>query len=193
MDPSDSSSILSPPQARISLSTSDSSSEASTKTAAPQQFKVMNPAGSFARAAISSTMVSKYHLNCIQWTCVHIICHFTHLTIPQNKDACYTYVHMAKSHHADLFEDFCKDKLPADDIYVPEHLQPINPEEEDDVVPNQHAAFGVQKATQRVHEPAWKDLGLKELMARGPSAESKASGGGKRRGGPGSGDKGLPR
>ncbi|KAK4138368.1 Apc13p-domain-containing protein [Trichocladium antarcticum] len=110
-----------------------------------------------------------------------------------NKDACFTYVHMQKSHHADLFEDFCKDKLPADDIYVPEHLQPINPEEEDDVVPNQHAAFGVQKATQRVHEPAWKDLGLKELMARGPGAASTGRGGGKRRGGAGGPFKGLPR
>ncbi|KAK1760433.1 Apc13p protein-domain-containing protein [Echria macrotheca] len=85
-----------------------------------------------------------------------------------NKDATYTYIHMHPPRTADLFEDFCKDKLPADDIYVPPHLQPINPEDEDDVVPDQHAAFGIAKATQKVREPAWKDLGLAELMHKGP-------------------------
>ncbi|KAK4193037.1 Apc13p-domain-containing protein [Podospora australis] len=116
-----------------------------------------------------------------------------------NKDATYTYVHMRHPGDADLFEDFCKDKLPADDIYVPPHLQPINPEDEDDVVPDQHAAFGIQKATQKVKETAWKDLGLAELMHRGPG-EDGSSGrgagsrgrGGRRRGG-GAGFKGLPR
>lgn len=52
-------------------------------------------------------------------------------------------------------------------LVKPEH-QPVNPEDEDDVVPDQHAAFGIQKATQRAREPAWRDLGLGELMARGP-------------------------
>ena len=89
---------------------------------------------------------------------------------------------MHRPRDADLFEDFCKDKLPADDIYVPPHLQPINPEDEDDVVPDQHAAFGIQKATQKVREPAWKDLGLAELMRKGPSS-----------GKGGKGHKGLPR
>ena len=94
-------------------------------------------------------------------------------------------MHMHKSAHADLFEEFCKDKLPKDDVYVPPDLQPINPEEEDDVVPDQHAAYGVQKATQKAREPAWKDLGLSELMARGPagSAAPKRRPGGRRRGG----------
>ncbi|KAK4164939.1 Apc13p protein-domain-containing protein [Cladorrhinum sp. PSN259] len=119
-----------------------------------------------------------------------------------NKDASYTYVHMTSSRTADLFEDFCKDKLPADDIYVPPHLQPINPEDEDDVVPDQHAAFGITKATQKSKEPAWKDLGLGELMHRGPSGPSGSSTGGRagasgnaRRKGAkaGSAYKGLPR
>ncbi|KAK3358922.1 Apc13p protein-domain-containing protein [Lasiosphaeria hispida] len=98
-----------------------------------------------------------------------------------NKDAHYTHVHMQQARDADLFEDFCKDKLPADDIYVPPHLQPINPEDEDDVVPDQHAAFGIQKATQKVREPAWKDLGLGELMRQGPGGAAgygSGSGGG---------------
>ncbi|KAI0525707.1 Apc13p protein-domain-containing protein [Xylaria bambusicola] len=86
-----------------------------------------------------------------------------------NKDGCYTYVHMQRPRDADLFEDFCKDKLPDDEIYVPPHHQPINPEDEDDVVPDQHAAFGIQKATQRNKEPAWKDLNLAELMKKGPA------------------------
>ncbi|KAI1165258.1 Apc13p protein-domain-containing protein [Nemania serpens] len=76
---------------------------------------------------------------------------------------------MQRPRDADLFEDFSKDKLPDDDIYVPPHHQPINPEDEDDVVPDQHAAFGIQKATQRNKEPAWKDLNLAGLMKKGPA------------------------
>lgn len=69
---------------------------------------------------------------------------------------------------ADLFEDFCKDALPDDDIYVPPQHQPINPEDEDDVVPDQHAAFGITRATQKKRVSAWKDLGLEELMRNMP-------------------------
>ncbi|TRX88122.1 hypothetical protein FHL15_010968 [Xylaria flabelliformis] len=87
----------------------------------------------------------------------------------QNKDGCYTFIHMQRPRDADLFEDFGKDKLPDDEIYVPPHHQPINPEDEDDVVPDQHAAFGIQKATQRSKEPAWKDLDLAGLMKKGPA------------------------
>ena len=75
---------------------------------------------------------------------------------------------MQRAHDADLFEDMCRERLPDDIIYVPPQHKPINPEDEDDVVPDQHAAFGIQKATQKSREPAWKDLGLDELMRRGP-------------------------
>ncbi|RYO97954.1 hypothetical protein DL765_010999 [Monosporascus sp. GIB2] len=95
-----------------------------------------------------------------------------------SKDSSYTYVHMQRSRDADLFEDFCKDRLPDDDIYVPPHHQPINPEDEDDVVPDQHAAFGIQKATQRAREPAWRDLGLADLMRKGPGAVRASAGAG---------------
>ncbi|KAK3185933.1 hypothetical protein K4F52_005388 [Lecanicillium sp. MT-2017a] len=94
-----------------------------------------------------------------------------------NKDSSYTYVHMHRASDADLFEDFSKDKLPDDEIYVPPQHQPINPEDEDDVVPDQHAAFGIQRATQRVAEPAWKDLGLMALMHKGPDPEGKKNSG----------------
>jgi hypothetical protein len=93
---------------------------------------------------------------------------------------------MHRSGDADRFEDFCKDKLPDDEIYVPPQHRPINPEDEDDVVPDQHAAFGIQRATQRVKEPSWKDLGLSDLMRKGPSSESKAAG-------PSKASKALPR
>ena len=46
---------------------------------------------------------------------------------------------------------------------APQH-QPLNPEDEDDVVPDMHAAFGIQRATQKQKEPGWRDLGLVELM-----------------------------
>lgn len=95
----------------------------------------------------------------------------------QNKDGCYTQIHMHRAHDSELFEDICRDKLPADDIFVPPHHQPINPEDEDDVVPDQHAAFGITKATQKTKETAWKDLGLAELMRRGPGGGSSGSGG----------------
>lgn len=51
---------------------------------------------------------------------------------------------------------------------MPPQNQPLNPEDEDDVVPDQHAAFGIQRATQTTKEAAWKDLGLAELMRKGP-------------------------
>jgi len=94
-----------------------------------------------------------------------------------SKDSNYTYVHFHRGRDADLFEDFCKDKLPDDEIYIPPHNQPINPEDEDDVVPDQHAAFGIQRATQKTKEAAWKDLGLAELMKKGPGQKGSAGSG----------------
>lgn len=47
---------------------------------------------------------------------------------------------------ADLFEDFTRTHLPPEEIYVAPALQPPNPEDEDDVVPDQHAAFGITRA-----------------------------------------------
>lgn len=58
--------------------------------------------------------------------------------------------------------------LPHETIYVPPQHQPPNPEDEDDVVPDQHAAFGITRATQARKESAWKDLGLEVLVGKGP-------------------------
>lgn len=68
--------------------------------------------------------------------------------------------------------------IPPEEIYVPPHHQPPNPEDEDDVVPDQHAAYGIQRATHRKREPAWKDLGLEELVRRGPGEGGSGSGSG---------------
>lgn len=58
---------------------------------------------------------------------------------------------------------------------VPPQHQPINPDDEDDVVPDQHAAFGIQRATQKVREPAWRDLGLERLMDGPPPTRRQGS------------------
>ncbi|KAI8932103.1 hypothetical protein NX059_010988 [Plenodomus lindquistii] len=87
------------------------------------------------------------------------------------RDSTATYLHMHHSHHADLLEQFTNvtsSQLAPEDIFIPPHLQPVNPEDEDDVVPDQHAAFGIQRATQTRTEPTWRDLGLDELLRRGP-------------------------
>lgn len=54
--------------------------------------------------------------------------------------------------------------LPIEDIYVASQFQPVNPEDEDDVVPDQHAAFGITRAMDARRETVWRDLGLEELM-----------------------------
>ncbi|KAF5856899.1 hypothetical protein ETB97_006551 [Aspergillus alliaceus] len=55
--------------------------------------------------------------------------------------------------------------LPIEDIYVAPQYQPPNPEDEDDVVPDQHAAFGISRAMERRREAVWRDLGLEGLVA----------------------------
>lgn len=91
----------------------------------------------------------------------------------QNKDGAFTQLHMHRAQDADRFDDFSSDKLPLDDVFVPPQHQPLNPEDEDDVVPDQHAAFGIARALQRrdprfADHPPWRDLGLEQLMRRGP-------------------------
>lgn len=101
----------------------------------------------------------------------------------QTRDSSATYLHMHASHHADLLESFTNmtsSQLAPENIYVPPHLQPVNPEDEDDVVPDQHAAFGIQRATQARKEPPWRDLGLEELLRRGPGAAGGQTGVGDR-------------
>ncbi|KAF2104694.1 Apc13p-domain-containing protein [Rhizodiscina lignyota] len=100
----------------------------------------------------------------------------TNLSYLQSKDSTRSPLHLHAAQHADLFEDFNRTHLAPDEIYVPPQHQPVNPEDEDDVVPDQHAAFGIQRATQKQREPAWRDLGLEELMRRRPQGEGEAIG-----------------
>ena len=60
---------------------------------------------------------------------------------------------------------------------------PVNPEDEDDVVPDMHAAFGIQRALGQdgqeagaQREPVWRDLGLERLVEAGPGTREAAAG-----------------
>ncbi|KAF2112876.1 Apc13p protein-domain-containing protein [Lophiotrema nucula] len=110
-----------------------------------------------------------------------------------SRDSSAHYLHLHHSHHADLLESFthpASSTLSPEDIYVPPHLQPVNPEDEDDVVPDQHAAFGIQRATQSKKEVSWRDLGLEELVRRGPGGSEGSGGIGIGVGGSGTGTRG---
>ncbi|KAF2797523.1 Apc13p-domain-containing protein [Melanomma pulvis-pyrius CBS 109.77] len=112
-----------------------------------------------------------------------------------SRDSTSTYLHLHHSHHADLLETFThphSSQLAPEEIYIPPHLQPLNPEDEDDVVPDQHAAFGIQRATQNKREASWRDLGLDELVRRGPGEGlGEGAGRGGASGGTGVGMRGL--
>ena len=41
-------------------------------------------------------------------------------------------------------------------------------------MPDQHAAFGITRATQAKREPVWKDLGLEALVDGGPKEGRKS-------------------
>ncbi|KAF8450033.1 Apc13p protein-domain-containing protein [Kalaharituber pfeilii] len=89
-----------------------------------------------------------------------------------SRDSNRTYVHFNNPRTAELFEDFCRDKIPNDDVYVPPHHQPINPEDEDDVIPDQHVyklPLESHELFKKTHETAWKDLGLQDLMKKAPA------------------------
>lgn len=47
----------------------------------------------------------------------------------------------------------------------------MNPEDEDDVVPDQHAVFGITRAMEARREVVWRDLALEELMRGARLAE----------------------
>lgn len=86
----------------------------------------------------------------------------------QSRDSSFTYIHLHSSHHADLIEETSRHSsrtiIASESISVRPQDLPTNPEDEDDVVPDQHAAFGIQRATQTAREPGWRDLGLGALM-----------------------------
>ncbi|QIW94677.1 hypothetical protein AMS68_000195 [Peltaster fructicola] len=102
-----------------------------------------------------------------------IIIRHAHACHSISSDSSFTYLHMHASQHADLLEEFSKPRLPAEDIIVQDRYKPANPDEEEDIVPDQRAAFGIQRANNKAKEPAWKDLGLEQLMTQGPPTNKK--------------------
>lgn len=57
---------------------------------------------------------------------------------------------------------------------APQH-RPLNPEDEDGLVPNEHAAYSINKATQSNREPAWRDLALTSILTAGPPVQNTQS------------------
>jgi hypothetical protein len=96
-----------------------------------------------------------------------------------SRDTSHTHLHLHLSSHSTLLEDFTRGgPLPPDEIYLPPEYQPLNPEDEEDVVPAMHAAFGIQRAAAaRGKGEGWRDLGLEKLL-EGKGGEGMNGGGG---------------
>lgn len=87
------------------------------------------------------------------------------------KDSDRSHIHLTVPRSAIFFEEWMRSKLEFDDILVlPEH-EPVNPDDSDNAVADQQAAFGISKVQQKDKPPAWRDLGLEELLNRGPEEE----------------------
>jgi hypothetical protein len=84
-----------------------------------------------------------------------------------SRDSSHHHLHLIQSYHADLFEEFTRPPstttnptqpttteppqqpstfLPHEEILLPPELMPLNPEDEDGVVPDMHAAWGINAA-----------------------------------------------
>ncbi|KAE9970382.1 hypothetical protein EG328_006306 [Venturia inaequalis] len=104
-----------------------------------------------------------------------------------SKDSSHTHLHLHTSSHSTHLEDYTRGgPLAPDEIYLPEHHQPLNPEDEEDVVPAMHAAFGITRAAMmraggKGEGEVWRDLGLERLlegdMKGGSGRETGGSGG----------------
>lgn len=81
-----------------------------------------------------------------------------------------SHIHLSQSRISLFFDEWNKCKLEFDDILIaPEH-EPINPEDNDDIIPDQHASFGLAKSHQNNNRSHWKDLQTKELLFQGPNS-----------------------
>lgn len=82
-----------------------------------------------------------------------------------NKDSQRSVVHLRQPHVAVFSQEWAQEKLEFGDISVPPEYQPKSMDEDDTgFVPDPHAAFGLVKNVQQKKQPAWKDLGLGELL-----------------------------
>ncbi|TID18977.1 Anaphase-promoting complex subunit 13 [Venturia nashicola] len=86
-----------------------------------------------------------------------------------SKDSSHTHLHLHLSSHSTYLEEYTRGgPLAPDEIYLPPEHQPLNPEDEEDVVPAMHAAFGITRAAMmrkgKGEGDVWKDLGLERLL-----------------------------
>lgn len=83
-----------------------------------------------------------------------------------SKDSSHTHLHLHSSTHSTSLEEYTRGgPLPPDEIYLDPSHQPLNPEDEEDVVPAMHAAFGITRAAMMKGKgEAWRDLGLEKLL-----------------------------
>lgn len=84
-------------------------------------------------------------------------------------DSQRSYIHFNQPKIVDYIEEWCADRLPDDDIIVAPQHQPPHPDDDD--IPNQQTMNSILRA-QKPPESAWRDLGLQELMRKGPSEET---------------------
>ncbi|CAN6624280.1 hypothetical protein TRVA0_009S03092 [Trichomonascus vanleenenianus] len=85
------------------------------------------------------------------------------------RDSERSHIHMTLPRTAVYFEEWMKSKLEFDDIIVPPEHQPVNPEEEDDMITEQQGMMGIARSHQKAAEPAWRDLALNDLLNNAPS------------------------
>lgn len=95
-----------------------------------------------------------------------------------SKDSSHTHLHLRLSSHSTHLEEYTRGgPLAPDEIYLPDQHQPLNPEDEEDVVPAMHAAFGITRAAMmragKGEGEVWRDLGLERLL----QGDMKAGGG----------------
>ncbi|KAK9446721.1 uncharacterized protein V1518DRAFT_423366 [Limtongia smithiae] len=91
------------------------------------------------------------------------------------RDSSRSHIHMTVPRSAVFFEDWVTSHLPDEPIVVPPEYQPINPEDEDDVVPDQHAAFGILLSQLRRYRPATYTAALHGGSISAASAASAAA------------------
>ncbi|KAK9453667.1 Apc13p protein-domain-containing protein [Dipodascopsis uninucleata] len=70
------------------------------------------------------------------------------------RDSSRSHIHLSNPRTVEFFEEWVSTHLPDEEIQIPPEYQPINPEDEDDVVPDQHAAFGILLSQLRRYRPA---------------------------------------
>ncbi|KAK9321187.1 Apc13p protein-domain-containing protein [Lipomyces orientalis] len=94
--------------------------------------------------------------------------------MPQ-RDSSRSHIHICPPRSALFFEDWVSSHLPDEEIVIPPEFQPINPEDEDDVVPDQHAAFGILLSQLRRYRPAAYTTALHGGSISAASAASAAA------------------